>query len=109
MRSIKLASFYSVLVNNPIILSCIKDSYAIKWKKKKKKKKKKRSTHICNTENKDILSYDYFSILDLSLQPVISNMQFKVRRSLFSISNFLMNNKLPLSFKKICFSIFYYQ
>ena len=36
---------------------------------------------------------------DLSLQPVISNMQSKVRKSLFSFSNFLLNNMIPLTLK----------
>jgi len=37
---------------------------------------------------------------DPSLQLVISNIQAKVRKTLFSFFNFLTNNKVPLSFKK---------
>ena len=37
---------------------------------------------------------------DLSLEPIITYMNTKVRKSLFSFSSFLSNNKVPLIFKR---------
>jgi len=37
---------------------------------------------------------------DLSLEPIITYMNTKVRKSLFSFSSFLSNNKVPLTFKR---------
>jgi len=47
--------------------------------------------------------YIYLDILfsnDLSFEPIITYMSTKVRKSLFSFSSFLSNNKVPLTFKR---------
>ena len=53
--------------------------------------------------------YTYLGIpfsLDLSLQPILSNMYNKVNRSLNSFKSFLTNNTIPLPFKKMVLQSF---
>ena len=51
--------------------------------------------HLCNI----YLGISPFSN-DFSFEPIITYMNTKVRKSLFSFSSFLSNNKVPLTFKR---------
>jgi len=63
--------------------------------KKKKKKKKERSTHICYTKCKDILSHNYFSVLVNEFEFKKNNMSADEMVDKFLVSS----NKISKSIK----------